>query len=106
MDTKRLFGRRLRSLRTSKELTQQELGERAMVGYKYIGSIERGLENPSLEIMAKLAAALDVELTDLFQFDHETTDPNELKVLIDGLLKQAAIADLQLAAKLLRAILY
>ena len=48
-------------------LTQQGLGERADVNYKFIGGIERGTENPTVAIIFKLATGLEVEPRDLFE---------------------------------------
>ncbi len=50
-------------------LTQEQLGERAGVTGKLVGQIERGTGNPTLEVIAGLAAALDVELSALMLLD-------------------------------------
>ena len=73
MEIEALFGRRLRSIRSARGLTQQQLGEAADLSYKYLGAIERGEENPSLKVISKLASALGVEMRDLFEFEHEET---------------------------------
>ena len=51
-------------------MTQQGLGERADVNYKFIGGIERGTENPTVAIIFKLATGLEVEPRDLFELEH------------------------------------
>lgn len=61
------FGRRVRAYRLAARISQPELGRRARVGYKFIGQIERGVSNPSLETMALVADALGCTLTDLLQ---------------------------------------
>src|SRR5581483_344426 len=66
-----LFGQRLRALRKLRKLTQEELGERSAVTGKLIGQIERGTGNPTLEVIAGLAAALGVELAVLMQFEED-----------------------------------
>ena len=104
MELTELFGRRLRSLREVRGLTQQQLGEAAEVSYKYVGAIERGEENPSLRVLVSLACALDVELRDLFEFEHEERSPTALKKQLNHLLKEADVANLQQAVKLLRAL--
>jgi len=100
-----LFGRRLRSLRTARSLTQQELGDQAELSFKYLGAIERGEENPSLKVIGKLAAALEVAPQDLLVFDHEERSAAELKKRLNHLLKEADVANLQQAVKLLGALL-
>ena len=104
MDELALFGARLRSLRDARGLTQQRLGELADVSYKYLGAIERGEENPSLKVISRLAGALGVELRDLFEFEHEETSAATLRKKLNGLLKEAEVADLQQAVKLVRAL--
>jgi transcriptional regulator with XRE-family HTH domain len=66
-----LFGRRLKALRKLRMFTQEKLGERAGVSGKLVGQIERGDGNPTLEVMAGLAAGLDVEPSVLLQFEEE-----------------------------------
>jgi len=103
-DITTLFGRRLRELRERRGLTQQQLGEMAELGFKYLGSVERGQENPSLRVMIKVSEALGVELRDLFEFEHEETSKTELRKKMDRLLKAADVATLQQAVKLLRSL--
>jgi transcriptional regulator with XRE-family HTH domain len=64
-----LLGRRTLALRTLRNLTQEELGERAGVSGKFVGQIERGTGNPSLKTMAALAQALGIELWELVRFE-------------------------------------
>ena len=66
------LGKRIQSIRRSKGFTQQKLGERTEINYKHIGEIERGRQNPSLALVQKIAEGLDVELIDLFLFEHAT----------------------------------
>jgi len=66
-----LFGRRLRALRKLRMITQEKLGERAGVSGKLVGQIERGDGNPTLDVVAGLAAGLDVEPAALLQFEEE-----------------------------------
>ena len=100
-----LFGRRLRSLRTDRGLTQQQLGEKAGLSYKYLGAIERGEENPSLKVIDKLARALEVAPRDMLDVEHEESSKTALKKQLNRLLKEADQPGLQLAVKLLRALL-
>lgn len=55
------FGKSLRKLRVERKLTQEQLADRAGMHFTYIGQIERGLRNPSLINLHKLAKALKVE---------------------------------------------
>ncbi len=84
-----LLGKRLRHLRKARGLTQEQLGEKSGVDYKYLGGIERGERNPSTENLAKIAGGLGVRIHELFLFENETDDLCMLKERIDNLLKEA-----------------
>jgi transcriptional regulator with XRE-family HTH domain len=62
------FGERVRKLRQSQGLSQEELAFKAGVHRTYLGGIERGERNPSLNNIASIARALDVPLSELFSF--------------------------------------
>ncbi|ADL08391.1 helix-turn-helix domain-containing protein [Thermosediminibacter oceani] len=56
------IGKRIRQIRLQRDLTQEELGERANLHYSYIGQVERGDKLPSLKTLSKIAKALNVSL--------------------------------------------
>ena len=62
------FGKRIRSLRRVRDLTQEQLAEEVGCSTEYISRIERGLVSPSFEILSALANALHVEVGALFNF--------------------------------------
>jgi transcriptional regulator with XRE-family HTH domain len=99
-----LLGRRIRSLRKSKGLTQEALGEKCEVNYKFLGGIERGRENPSLSILVKISKGLGTQLSELFKFDHEETDPAKLKKTIIDFIKDEKGERLQLILKIINAV--
>jgi transcriptional regulator with XRE-family HTH domain len=61
------FGERLRELRTQKGLSQEALAHDANVHRTYIGMIERAEKNITLGNIEKIARALNVNITELFQ---------------------------------------
>ena len=65
MQEAQLFGRRLRELRQSRDLTQEALAEAADLSGNYISDLELGLKVPSLTIMVRLSEALDIGVGDL-----------------------------------------
>lgn len=67
-DIRQLFGQRLRTIRKGKGLTQEELADKAGLHFTYVGQIERGLRNPSLINLHKLAKALKITGGDLLPF--------------------------------------
>ena len=62
----RRLGANVRELRVRRRLTQETLGERAGLSHKFIGEVERGVSNPSIESVAAIAKALDTDIVDLF----------------------------------------
>lgn len=55
--------------------------------------------------LLKIAKGLEVELHELFQVEHEEPGIPKLRAMIQELLKEAGRAELQLAYKLLKALL-
>src|SRR5262249_1227351 len=62
-------GARIRTLRTALGLSQEALGERARLSYKFVGEVERGRGNPTLDTLNALATALGVTLARLVADD-------------------------------------
>jgi transcriptional regulator with XRE-family HTH domain len=60
-------GRRIRSLREEKGFSQEALAEKSSLHRTYIGGVERGLRNPSLKSLHRIAKGLGVGVRDLFQ---------------------------------------
>jgi len=97
-----LLGRRIRTLRNLKGLTQQELGHQADVDYKFIGEIERGNMNPSFKVLVKIARALEVDIPEILRFEQEILDSKELEARIKSILKNLPAEKLQNVLMLLR----
>jgi transcriptional regulator with XRE-family HTH domain len=67
LDWPEVVGRNVRKYRTSSGLTQEQLALEAKLDLTYVGGIERGVRNPSIMVLAKLANALGVEPSDLIK---------------------------------------
>lgn len=65
-DIANIIGERLRLLRTQAGYSQEALAERAGLHYTYIGQLERGEKNATLESVEKIARALNVSFETLF----------------------------------------
>lgn len=63
--THQKFGQRIKELRKKRSVTQEELAFRIGVDRSYMGFIERGERNPTLDKIKKIAGALKVSLPEL-----------------------------------------
>lgn len=65
-DIAKIIGQRIRNYRTQKGLSQEKLAELAGCHPTYIGQLERGEKNATLESVEKIASAIDISLSELF----------------------------------------
>jgi transcriptional regulator with XRE-family HTH domain len=93
---KRIFlGRRIRAIRKAKGWTQEQLGSKADISYKFIGEIERGQQNPSFDTLVKIADALEIELFDLFRFEPDITNRKDIEARMAKIIKGISEDDLR-----------
>lgn len=62
----KVIGQRIRNYRTQKGLSQEKLAELAGCHPTYVGQLERGEKNATLESVEKIASAMDLSLSELF----------------------------------------
>lgn len=60
MDIRRRVGRNLHRFREERGFSQEELAFEAELHRTYISGVERGVRNPTIEVLAKIASALGV----------------------------------------------
>lgn len=104
MTAKHLLGIRIKGLRETKDWTQENLAERMDISPNYLSSIERGKENPTLDMLIKFSKGLKVEMWELFDFAHEEMNSKELRKSFNNFAKEVDEVKLRLAVKLLRAL--
>jgi len=87
MDVKKLIGSRIKDLRRRRNYSQEKLAEIVGINEKYLSSIERGAENPTLDLFIRLAHGLRVDLREFFEIENEGSNPRmmrrKLKTLVD-----------------------
>lgn len=76
-----LVGWNLRRIRVARNISQERLAFDSSVDRSYLGGVERGEENPTIDVLERLAATLAVPLKELFS-DY---DPN--LAIRDGLAR-------------------
>ena len=105
MDIKRAVGKRIKIVRQRSGLTQDQLAEQVGLSPKYISGIERGVENPTMDILIRLAKMLGVEPYDLFLFGESEESEKALRKGIDKMVREADREKLQLYFDVMRNIL-
>lgn len=68
MELKKLIGEKIRSVRVAKNMTLQQLGTATGLQSTYIGDVERGKRNASIDSLEKIMIALDIRPGELFDF--------------------------------------
>ena len=63
MDLVVLLGRNVRNCRQARGMSQEELALEAGMKRSYVSELERGLRNPTVRALGRLAEALDVDPT-------------------------------------------
>ena len=65
--TQKRFGKNVKRYRKEAGLTQERLGELTGLDRGYISGVERGVRNPAIANIAKIAKALKVRTSRLFE---------------------------------------
>ena len=72
MDGRALVGWNVRRIRVANGVSQERLAFDADVDRSYLGGLERGEHNPTVDVLERLAKVLSVPLKELFsEFDPE-----------------------------------
>jgi transcriptional regulator with XRE-family HTH domain len=67
VELKILLGNAIKTTRSALGISQEELAARAGLHRTYVSDVERGVRNPSLGSVEKLANALELSLPTLFE---------------------------------------
>ena len=78
---RKLFGKRLRELRTDKGYNQLYLATLASVSEDFISLVERGINTPSFETIEALAEALETDVTTMFTFPGGAVDRKRVRMV-------------------------
>lgn len=63
----RIFGANVRKYRKQRGLSQEALADEVELAVTYVGQIERGLRNPTLDVVERFAKVLRLKPLDLLQ---------------------------------------
>lgn len=104
MDTLKLFGKRLKEIRKSKNITQEQLAEMIGLEPKQICRIENGNCFTTFEKLQKIAQTLDVEIYEFFKYDHKKTKDALIKEM-NEIFKNASDENIELIYKIVTTLL-
>lgn len=102
--TNQLLGLRIRELRKTAKLSQEQLSEIICVDPKHMSRIELGKSFSSLDTLEAIARTLKVEIKDLFDFSHLEAQADDKKRL-DDLLADVGQDKVKLIYKMAKAML-
>lgn len=95
LDLKRLFGKRLSTLRESKNLKQHQLARMVGKRDKYISDIETGRIYPRPQMIVALSKALEFPISAFFFFEGVDDDPKILRKTIESLVAVSSASRLR-----------
>lgn len=97
-ELRQLIGMRIRAIRNAKGLTQQKLADIAGLDYRYIGALERGERNFSIDTLEKVLVALNVEINELMLASGEDYDGVRQKAIDEFIIGSGKLNSEQLQA--------
>lgn len=105
MSIAKIIGDRIRAYRNQKGWSQEYLAEKADVHHTYIGQLERGEKNATIESISKIAGALGVSLSRLFENISIEQQENNLPAQCYALLQEQPVNDQKALAEILAALI-
>ena len=100
-DIKKLLGQRIKELRKSRNLTQEQFAEMIDIDQRNLSSIECGINFPTRHFV-KIAQVLDIELKELFDFEHLDLSDAEIKTETLRLIESLNSRDLKIVYRLVK----
>ena len=92
-DIAKIVGRRLRSCRQAQSFSQEKLAERAGLHPTYIGQVERGEKNLTIESLEKITNALEIPMASVFEKIEDRRDESNFSLKAYDLLSHKSAAD-------------
>ncbi len=98
---KTMFGKRVRELRKTMKLTQEQMAEMIEMDTQNLSKMENGSHFPQTKNLEKIAKVLNVEVKDLFEFNHFKSK-EDLIDEINEYLSQNSIEEVELIYKFIK----
>ncbi|GGF95663.1 transcriptional regulator [Paenibacillus albidus] len=103
-DIVRKIGERIRRMRKEKHLSQEQLAELSGLHTNYVGQVERGEKNVTLETLEKVVLGLGISLEELFRYVGPMEEKDALGEIME-LLVDRSVEDQRMALSLLKTVI-
>ncbi|WP_342420579.1 helix-turn-helix transcriptional regulator [Paenibacillus sp. FSL E2-0178] len=98
------IGERIRRVRKEINLSQEQLAERSGLHTNYVGQVERGEKNLTLETLEKVVGGLDISLEELFRYIGPMKQKDAISQIVDLLIERPSV-DQEMALSVLKSVL-
>jgi transcriptional regulator with XRE-family HTH domain len=98
------IGERIRRVRKEMNLSQEQLAERSGLHTNYVGQVERGEKNLTLETLEKVVGGLDISLEELFRYIRPMKQKDAISQIVDLLIERPS-TDQEMALSVLKSVL-
>lgn len=107
----RQMGRRIKDVRKAAGMTQEKLAAKTSLSEEFLSRLERGVVQPSLKSLDRIASSLNVSVKDLFEFNqpiifrgkkNEARQRKQYLELIGAELKERDLRDLAIVISVLK----
>ena len=105
MSIAKIIGERLRAYRIQKGWSQEMLAEKAELHHTYIGQLERGEKNATIESIYKVTTALDIPLSALFENISPSSEMRDYASLSYDLIQKQPLPEQEMLYEILERIM-
>jgi len=96
-----VISKRLREYRKEYALSQEQFAEKAGISLPLLSELERGIANPTLQSLEKVACAMALSVAEMLDADCTLRDESRLRSQIGGRLENLGADNLKVIAALL-----
>ena len=83
MYNRKVIGSRIRKIRNEKGISQERLAELTSVSTNYIGIVERGEKSVTIDVLEKIASALDTTFAELLSYSEPLAKNDSPEIVIE-----------------------
>ena len=96
-----VISKRLKEYRKEHDLSQEQFAEKAGISLPLLSELERGIANPTLQTLEKIARAMDLPVAEMLDADCALKDERRLRSQIAGRLEKFDADNLKVISALL-----